>query len=108
MPKKPILNGLQLKECCVKTMREIEDSSKAGLLLRAILPVSPFITMFGSNPANALFTVSTTDWDGLVKATGSVPVVVKRTCHRLAFTEFGNHPGGDLNRFWDAMCEVFK
>ena len=107
MPKRPNIHGLKLQSCCKKTLYEIDQTIKMGKLLKAFLPISPFITMLGANPVAILYTIRQTDWDALVKATNSVPANFKHACELMAFMEYERHPIGDLNRFWDAMYAVF-
>ncbi len=108
MDKKPTLQGLCLKPCCRKALRDIDDKTEMGQLLRAILPTSALVTMLGSNPLEVLYTVFSTDWDGLVEATRSVPEIVRSSCLKVAEFEYLDHPAGALNHFWDAMCDVYR
>jgi hypothetical protein len=54
------------------------------------------------------FSVATTDWDMLIKATQSVAPIVKHSCRTIAELEMLDHPGGPLNRFWQGMAESFE
>lgn len=107
MPRKPILTGLRLPPCCEQALREINDKSEIGRLLRIAVATGPFVTMFGAHPGDALFTIGDSDWDVLVRATKSVDSIVRNRCMTIAVLHSREHPGGDLYRFWVAMTEVF-
>jgi hypothetical protein len=64
--------------------------------------------MLGSGPIDVAFSIATTDWDILAKATRSVTPIVKRSCRTVAELHSLDHPGGPLYRFWIAMAESFE
>jgi hypothetical protein len=108
MAQRPSIQGLKLEPCCKKSLKEIDDKIKMGKLLKRVLAVSPFVTMLGSKSYEVAFSVATTDWDMLIKATQSVAPIVKHSCRTIAELEMLDHPGGPLNRFWEAMAESFE
>ena len=107
MPQRPSIHRVRLLPCCQVALREINDKLEAGRQLRLALIAGPFVTMFGGNPAEVLFTIASSDWDGLMRATKSVTPIVRNRCMTIAQLHSLDHPGGELNRFWVAMSESF-
>ena len=105
--QRPFFKNLKLIPCCQKALRDISDKLKSGVQLRAVLTAGPFLTMFGANPIVILYTILSTDWDKLADATKSVSPIVKNRCYTIAQLHALDHPGGDLNRFWVAMSDIF-
>lgn len=107
MPRRPRIHELKLEPCCLEAIRQINDKLEAGRQLRIALVAGPFLTIFGGNPAEVLFTILGTDWDALTRATNSVSPIVRNRCKTIAQLHAFDHPGGELNRFWEAMAESF-
>lgn len=102
------LQSLRLKPCCFDALKQIQQKQETGKVLQALLTGSPFIILLGSNPADALFNISTTDWDMLAKAVRVVPGLVRSRCQDIATLEYMNHPGGPLKDFWEGMYEAYR
>lgn len=108
MPQKPNIHGLKLQPCCVEALKEINEKIRTARQLRMALVAGPFASMLGTNPSAALFTVLSTDWDGLVKANKVIDPILRNRCHTIAQLHSFDHPGGDLNRFWTALADSFS
>jgi len=108
MSQRPSISGLKLQPCCVKALKEIDEKTRAAHQLRIVLGASPFAIMFGANPADALFTILSTDWDGLGRATKAISPILRNRCQTIAGLHSLDHRGGELNRFWVAMADSFS
>jgi hypothetical protein len=108
MPAFPGFENLKLQSCCRKSLQEIDEKIRAGKMLHVFVTAAPFITVLGSNPLGILLTIASADWDKLVAATQSITPIVRSRCLTIAEMELLNHPGGQLQRFWQAMFNVFR
>jgi len=66
--------------------------------------------LFASNPADALFTISTTDWDLLGRATKAVSSMEKKSCIQIAEIHALDHYEDDvaLYDFWLKIANSFR
>ncbi len=104
----PQLDNVKLQPCCHEALQEIGEKQELGKLLASALSASPFMLLLGSNPIQAGFSISTTDWDLYQDAVRAVPAIVKNRCQLICSFEVLNHPGGPLGEFWQAMYESFS
>ncbi len=102
------MRAIRLSPCCLRTVQEINETANLGRLLRGALVASPFAVMFGTGPIETTYTILDTEWDDLVHAVGSVSVVTRAACYRLAFAHWNEHSGGDIGRFWERLADAFQ
>jgi len=103
-------NELILMPCCKKTLAEINEKVKLGKALKAVTAVSPFLTMLGSNPIDAVFSLTTTNWDALTTATQSISVIQRKSCQKIADLHRLDHQlagDGRIEEFWKKISESF-
>lgn len=107
MPNLPLLVGL-LQPCCKTALADIKDTLQRGHVLQALVATSGLWELLGSPPLDTLVSVSTADWSLFAQAAKGATLVARNECKQIAFDEFQNHPGGNLNQFWESMLESFE
>lgn len=99
--------SIRLKPCCKRSLREIGEASELGTILKAVVGTSPLLALFGSGPIEITFSVATTDWSLVERASDSVDKIAAYHCEQFAQLERLRHPGGDLQRFWRRIAEIY-
>jgi len=99
---------IKLQDCCKKSLEEIRRKTELGKLLKGVVGTSPLLTLLGSGPIDATFTIASTDWSLVTEATKSVDVIVANRCKQIAQLEaLIEHGSGDLHHFWRNIADLY-
>lgn len=113
MSSKPLLKNVKLKNCCKKSLKEINDILTASKTLQKIMIPAAFATcLIGPSKGSAItsfYSISTTDWSLLANAVSAVPAIARHNIKNIcAYEALVIHTTGDLNKFWHGMYESFS
>lgn len=108
MKGESMAEGLEFPKCCKDELDVMKGVLGDMEVAKSMLSGYVFADILFSNPAERVYKIGATDWEGLVGAVKGMNVVSRRTCARIAFVHSTEHPGGKLNQFWSKLHDIFN
>lgn len=106
------LNNVKLDIISQKALKTIRDKKNAGDMLAATVTVGVFSSIFTkSNPPQAAFNITQTDWSLYTKAMKAVPVITKRAIEKeveFMILHYQLHNNPKLLQFWQGVYSGCK
>ena len=104
----PLFPGLKPHACCQATMKQIDEKVQLGNLLHMALGSGAWFGLTFSDPIEYIYNFDRETCDLFAKSMLGVPQIVKARCLSLIAMECLDHPGGDLQAFWQEMHRTFS
>ena len=107
MPRK---TEVELQSCCKRTLELLKSKREVSKAARELALSTPLIQMLASpKPLDLVFTVATTDFEGLTKLSSGIGKITKLAIVRDVQLEVVRHSRDkELRKFWKNFLESIK
>jgi hypothetical protein len=113
------IQNLQLKECCIKEIKKINDTIRCGDVLSAVLIVTPVFKAFFYPPGydkwaslvSSESSINSENWELFCKATISASIYSRGRAYQIARTHavfHEQHNDYKLKLFWQGVMHAFE
>lgn len=104
---------LQLEYCCKKSLELIGVKREVATMLQSVTIPTIFLSLFVSpskgGALTTVFSIYSTDWEMLAKATMGITAIARREVKKIAQTEQLSHLNGiKLRNFWEGIDVSFS